>query len=451
MDGLLIAALAVVCLALIVQGMRTPGKIYEFPFLAGATFLGFVLPQMPALANDPFLPPDAFTKTALFTILCAAMCGIGWSAARRPVQGPYWTFDERRLLGISAFLSLFGAFFFYKISQLPDEMRLSSQMTGLPVAYLFFAALLTYGFAIAVFCFAKQRSWAALVIAAFDSLFYLDAIVFRSRRQVAIEFLLVIALAAWFQRGVAAPRVLALTGIFAGSLALVSTGAYREIAGEETGPSWSKVSTIDVLGNFDELLELGGPEMRNAVLRIHAVDRSMAFDYGMFHWNAFVSNYVPTHLLGREFKESLLIPFEGQVDSEYDPPTGSTETGMADAFASFWYFGALKFFLISYLLGRMYRTALAGSLFFQLLYALSMSSSMLTITHHTQFMFSAWVHMAIFLVPSVAIARVRLIPSHPPSTPGSADGSPDSCMRKFVCPPVHMANGMAAPPLDREA
>ena len=106
------------------------------------------------------------------------MCGIGWSAARRPFEGPYWTFDERRLLGVSAFLSLFGAFFFYKISQLPDEMRLATQMTGLPVAYLFFAALLTYGFAIAVFCFAKQRSRAALAIAAFDSLFYLNAIVF---------------------------------------------------------------------------------------------------------------------------------------------------------------------------------------------------------------------------------------------------------------------------------
>ena len=344
MNWIVIAALAVVCLALIVQGMRAPGKIYEFPFLAGATFFGFVLPQMPALANDPFLPPDAFTKTALFTILCAAMCGIGWSAARGPFQGPYWTFDERRLLGVSAFLSLSGAFFFYKISQLPEEMRLASLMTGLPVAYLFFAALLTYGFAIAVFCFARQRSRAALAIAAFNSLFYLNAIVFSGRRQVTIEFVLVIALAAWFSRGVAAPRALALTAVLAGSLALVSTGAYREIAGEETGPSWSKVSTIDVLGNFEELLELGGPEMRNAVLRIHAADRSMAFDYGMFHWNALVSNYVPAQLAGREFKESLLIPFEGQVDFGIRSPTGSTETGMADAFASFWYFGALKFF-----------------------------------------------------------------------------------------------------------
>ena len=223
---------------------------------------------------------------------------------------------------------------------------------------------------------------------------------------MTVEFVLVIALAAWFRRGVAAPRVLALAAIFAGALALVSTGAYREIAGEETGPSWSKVSTIDVLGNFQEMLELGGPEMRNAVLRIHAVDRSMAFDYGLFHWNTLVFNYVPAQLLGREFKESLIIPFEEQVDSEYDPPTGSTETGMADAFASFWYFGALKFFLISYLLGRMYRTAAAGSLLFQLLYALSLSSSMLTITHHTQFWLSAWVHMAIFLVTPLAIARL---------------------------------------------
>ena len=434
MNWLLIAVLFLVCLALIVQGMRAPGKIYEFPFLAGATFLGFVLPQMPALANDPFLPSDAFTKTALFTILCAAMCGIGWSAARRPFEGPYWTFDDRRLLGVAAFLSLIGAFFFYKVTQLPDEMRLVARMTGLPVAYLFFAGLLTYGFAIAVFCFAKRRSGAALVIAVFGSLFYLNSILIWGRRQVTVEFVLVIALAVWFGRGVAAPRVLALAGIFAGALALFSTGHYRGLVGAYDGnePSWSEVSTIDVLGNFKEVLELGGPEMRNALLRIHAVDRSMAFDYGLFHWNVLVFNYVPAQLLGREFKESLQIPFYEQLDLEYDPPFGTTETGMSDAFASFWYFGALKFFLISYLLGRMYRTAAAGSLLCQLLYALSLSAAMLTITHHTQTLPSAWIHMAIFLVAPLAIARLHPRRSHRPTTDGLAAGTQAFRKRKPV-------------------
>ena len=77
-----------------------------------------------------------------------------------------------------------------------------------------------------------------------------------------------------------------------------------------------------------------------------------------------VFNFVPAQLFGSEFKSSLEIPLNERqfsVDYESDWVLGSTNTGMADAFASFWYFGALKFFVIAYLLGRIYRAAAAGN------------------------------------------------------------------------------------------
>ena len=46
MTSFLLIIFAAVCAGLLAWGMREKGRIYEFPFLAGATFTGFVLPQL---------------------------------------------------------------------------------------------------------------------------------------------------------------------------------------------------------------------------------------------------------------------------------------------------------------------------------------------------------------------------------------------------------------------
>jgi oligosaccharide repeat unit polymerase len=408
MNWLLIYIFSAVCLWLIGAGLTRSGKIYEYPFLAGTTFLGFVLPQMPALANDPFLPEGAFAKTASFTILCAAACGLGWTTGNRPMRILRWTLDGRRLLWVAALLSVAGAFFYFKLSRLPKEVLSSSQWTGLPVQYIFFAKLLNYGFLVAVLCFMRRPSKTPLCIALFGAMLILDRVIIAGRRSEMTEVLLAILLAAWFHRGIAAPRIVALAGALAAALALGSTGDYREISQGDADNKWSQLSKIDVLGNFRELLQNGGPELRNATLRINATDRSLIFDYGIFHWNVLVFNFVPAQIVGRAFKESLRLEIPGEYDRDYVPSTGSTETGMADAFASFWYFGAIKFLLIGYSLGRIYRAAMAGSAVAQLLYMLSVAPAMVAITHHTQWVLSSWVNIALLLLPALALSRTRM-------------------------------------------
>lgn len=410
MNWLLIYVLLALCLGLLVKGLARPGGIYGYPFLAAATFLGFALPQMPALAADPFLPSGAFNKTALVAILCAGACSLGWTAGRRPLSSLTWTFDERRLLTVAAALSAAGALFFFKISHLPKEMISATQWTGLPVAYLFLATVLNYGFVAAVYCFARRPSKFALSIILFDVLFYIDRIMIAGRRAETVEFLLIIALALWFRRGIAVPRLLVPLGIAFGALAITSTADYRAAANSSDGPDWTEVMDIDVLGNFEKQLETGGLEMRNAAQRIHFVDQSHTFDYGAYHWNRLVFNFVPAQIFGSAFKDSLLIPDVGrQFSLDYGSQviTGTTDTGIADAFASFWYLGAFKFFLIAYLLGRIYHAAVAGSTVHQFVYALSVTPAMHAVTHDTQYILSAWVHMAILFIPFLAFARVR--------------------------------------------
>ncbi|ODT09755.1 MAG: hypothetical protein ABS35_42615 [Kaistia sp. SCN 65-12] len=403
----LIWILALVSVGVVLFSLRRPEGAYHYPFLAGATFLGFIVPQLPAFAEDPFFPAGAVARTAAFASLCVVACALGWHMPRGSVGARTpWRFDEGRLLAVAAGLSLIGGFFFLKINALPYEIKYSVY-TGLPVVYFFFSRLLPYGFAIALLCCARRVSLPAIAIVAFDTYFYVDRILVHGRRAEAADFLLLIALAVWFQRRLAAPRLLSLVLILGAAFALTSIGDYRSVTTARDPSPWSALLEIDVATNFDVLIAEGGNEVRNAILRMEAVQRSEAFDFGLVHWNMTVFNYVPAQLMGASFKEGLMVPLDGQRPRDYAPHPGTTETGLNDAFASFSYLGALKFFLLAYLMRRLYDAAMAGSTFCQIVYALSLAPAMHAVTHHTQWPVSAWIHMAMFLIPALALARIR--------------------------------------------
>jgi hypothetical protein len=284
----------------------------------------------------------------------------------------------------------------------------NTQWTGLPVAYLFFARILTYGFALAVLLYARNGSRLALAVAAYGALFYLDRIVIAGRRQDLVEFLTIVLLAFWFQRGWCLPRWAMIIGMLAGGLFINSIGDYRSLSMEQRGPQWDKIANIDFVGNLARITEHGGAEVRNAVYNIAAVSRSMELDFGLSHWNLVVFAYVPAQLVGSEIKQSLLIPLPQPLqESFYQPALGSTWTGLSDAFQSLWYLGCLKFFLIAYLMQKLWRAA-RGNLTAQLAYMLMPVYALEAITHSTQRFIDPWIHFAIFLLPALLLSRRRL-------------------------------------------
>lgn len=405
----LVIMFAVACLLLIAQGLFTRDGIYQYPFLAGCVFAGFILPQVVGLAHDQFMPPGAFEATLVLAILSAAMCWLGAWTAHRPLLAFDWDYDEHYLLIASAALSAIGGYFYYSLSRLPPEMLENTQWTGLPVAYLFFARVLTYGFALAVLLYARNGSRLALAVAAYGGLFYLDRIVFNGRRQDLVEFLIILLLAFWFQRGWRLPRSIMLVGMCAGGLLINSIGDYRSLSMGQSGPQWDRIANIDFFGNFSQIAEQGGAEVRNAAYSIAAVSRNMEYDFGLSHWNALVFAYVPAQLVGSSIKESLLIalPEPSQDEFFYKPAIGSTWTGLSDAFQSFWYFGCLKFFLIAYFMQKFWLAARGGNLTAQLAYMLVPVYAMEAITHTTQRFLDPWPHLAVFFLPVLLLSRRR--------------------------------------------
>lgn len=420
MDWLLFAILCGVTLGLIISGLTRPGKIYEFPFLAGTTFLGFVIPQLPAYANDPFLPEGAFAKTALMTIFCVAACGAGWAAGNRPMRVFAWRYDENHLIWVAVVLSLAGAFFYYKIDRLPHEMLMVRNWSGIATVWYFLSRLVGYGLAIALLCVVRRPRAFSIVAVLFGTLLMVDRIIVAGRRQEFVEFLLALGLSFWFQRGVALPRAIALAGALAVGVGWASTADYRDVSlGLDS--KWSQVAKISFLQNFVDMIQNGGLEMHNAIVLIDFTDKTQEFDFGAFNWNTLVFNFVPAQFVGQNFKNSLMLPAPAS-DRNYNPIIGTTTTGMADSFMSFWYFGAAKFFLIAYLLGRIYRAAMSGSTTAQVLYILSITTGMMAITHHTQEIFSLWVQLGVFVFPGLALARARISKDWPRSWEAAGRG-----------------------------
>lgn len=414
MNWVVTGLMAVLCLWLLVAAGTRRGKLYEFPFLASAITFGFILPQLPGLAVDPFLPAGIYTKTVGFAVLCLAMCWLGWMPNRQPVMRAFqWQFNERRLLLVSAVISAIGAFFYYKLSLIPIEEAVTTQFSGANVVLAFFSELLQYGLAISVLCLFNRRSSIALIITVIDTMFYVERIMVTGKRGETTELFLIFALAIWFKWRRAVPHFLALTAILGGTLAMTSTGDYRQMNAKNDGLLLSKLTQISVWDNFERLLTTGGDEMRNAMYRINLVDRSQSFDLGAFHWDTLAWNYIPAQLVGKEMKDSFMIGIEDQFDRYYffNKPTGTTETGFTDAYASFWYFGAFKFFIIAYLMSRLYGAAMAGHTAPQLFYMLLIVSAMHTISHYTQWVLSTWVHMAVFLIPALLFARISKQPA----------------------------------------
>lgn len=411
MTYFLLLLFSLVCFGLLYWGMLKPGRIYEFPFLAGAVFTTYILPQLIGLTNNQYISHAGLNKTIIMSTLCAGMCYVGYVLNRKPLKRLNWSYTKSNLLVASILFTLIGGFFFFLISRLPEELTEVGQWMGLPVLYLFFATVLTYGMAIALLVFARFKTKMALAIVALGSIFYIDRIFIAGRRGVTLEFVLLLLLAFWFGRRKTIPRALVLGMIFIGMFVINSIGEYRAITHGPQSRKWERVVQIEFLDNFTRLLSNGGYELLNAMYVIEAADYKKSFDYGIFHWNTLVFNFIPGQIIGSDFKESLMIPVEDIAYTSFGhvPNPGSTYTGITDSFRSFWYFGALKFFLIGFIMSRLYKAAIQGHFMAQLLYMLLIVPAMLSITHHTQWFFSAWVHLGIFVFPLLLVLRNRRV------------------------------------------
>lgn len=418
MTTFLLWLFVLICLAIMSWGLMKRERMIQFPFLAAAVFMGWMLPQLVGLTSHSYLPKGGLEKTIFMAILCVGAAWIGYTFNQRPARLFWWQFDRRRLLRGSAALSLLGAFFFYQVGLLAANVTAETggQWTGIITIYVFMARLLSIGMVIALILYLNKPSWPTLFILLFDLMFYLDRIVIKGRRSDMVELGLMLFMALWFYRRWLPPRWTIVTVLIVGALVINSIGDYRSTMLGEDRTTWSgagisKILEIDYTGNLMNIAsgDVMGGELTNAVMNIEAADRQFSFDFGLSLWNNLVHSYIPGQWVGKDVKQALMIDFGNPAYSEFGhiPHTGTTSTGVSDAFLSFWYLGAIKFYLIGLIMSRWYKAAVQGNIVAQMILMLTVNASLLAITHSTHAFFTVFVQLAAFLLPVLVWARVK--------------------------------------------
>ena len=273
--------------------------MYQFPFLAGVTFAGFIVPQAIGLTNYVLIPVGVSNRVMLMAVLCAAAIYLGYMWPKRPLKQADWSLDPERLTHAAFVLTVVGAAFLLLIGQLPEEMK-RGNWTGLPVAYLFFARMSEYGFAIAVLVYASTRSRKALLVAGIGGVFYLQQILFAARRAQTAEFFIVIVLALWFTRRRSIPRWAMMLGLVGAMvLSTFNIGAVRSALNDGVNIAelrqieWSKELNNTLSGEDEFITQAGGGELEAAAYYIDATEEAGAYNWGLDYWNFLVTELHP--------------------------------------------------------------------------------------------------------------------------------------------------------------
>lgn len=390
---------------LILSGIRRRSAVYEFGFLFGWAFAGFVVLQIAGVKTDPLIPVDGLTITLIMGILSVWLVLWGQTAARS--AGPIsidWAFHDRFLLIGAIILAGVGSYFMILVREYAP-LQTERQWSGPITIYIFMARCLIYALIIASIVYLRTGSVVALAIIGLVFLLQFDRLFIGARRADLIEMALIPALAVWFNRRIALPRILVIGAIALMTILINSVGEYRGLV-SQVGPveAMKQVRWID---NSRQIYSVGGAEVENAVYQLSAVNRQASFDFGAFHWNVLVSSYVPGQILGINFKEDLMFEFDDLAYSEYryEGVPGSTSSGLSDAFSSFWYFGAFIFFGISFFMTRLFESGTRGNVLAQIFYMTCITAALHSVTHHTGLFYISLINAIIFMGPFLILAR----------------------------------------------
>lgn len=408
---------------IIVVHLIKKGDYLKLPFWIAVINCGWFAPMAIGSYFVEFrFPEGSYSICLFFASVCTLSLWHGFNLAmKQKISERCWLqkkFNRKRLTVCAAGMMFFGLYFYYMLWQLPEELLSMSQWSGITVRYLFFSDAFKIGMiCLLLIAFSRKPVNKKLLLLALPGLLImLEAIIMRGRRSVGAEFLLFSIYILWFTRRLVLPRTVVLVPLLIGVLLVSNTGQYRSIMKQQQVSFSSKIQEVidfDYMGTMDRIIDRPSYEFENYIYGVSIAIDKFSYDYGLIHWNNFVFNYIPAQIVGRDLKMSLMVdlddPFEmAKRRYGHEFMTGSTVTGYFDAFLSFSFLGFMKFWLIGWIAGRLYRYANEGSFRAQLLYILLIVPAMQSISHTTNdFLIRGWVYFFIMGYPLLMLATVK--------------------------------------------
>jgi hypothetical protein len=319
---------------------------------------------------------------------------VGWTWHRPKVVrlAHGWSPKIQTLRTMGLFFVAIGSVGFWRLASLTGGIMgfysvngaYSISWTGMTIVYNFFAEYLLPGYILAVIVFLRKRSWICLAAAVPLGLIQLAYVVFLGRRTVLIGFLLINGCILYFHYRRLPPRLFMLATVPVLGLAVILAPVYR--AHSQIGGDSEMIKQIDVAKAATDLAGGVDSTVVKSAYTVEICESLGLFRYGLGFYNQFILYYVPKLLVGEEAKQALManVGDAALAGNEYGwVGTYSTAPGgPTNAFEEFWYFGALVFAGLSYILRRLWdRAVLEKSAWAQFQYTTLIVGSILTFTN----------------------------------------------------------------------
>ena len=141
-------------------------------------------------------------------------------------------------------------------------------------------------------------------------------------------------------------------------------------------------------------------EIFNAVNFMEAKAIGGNYTYGLHFWNQLVFGFVPAQFVGEAFKKSLQFDLEDDTAlTRFQKSNGTCESGIAEAFMAFGYFGCALFFIMGASFRWLWDQSVRGSVLCQFILMLNILPGIMSYTIQLWTMLNALVCLLLFAGP----------------------------------------------------
>lgn len=382
----------------IAWGFKKRSHLYQVPFLMSLMLLLYILPGLIGSVAEG-LPEEAIIKTTVMTLLCVIAFWIGYGYGLRPfphtrvLKG-----NTTRILIVGIMLSALSGWAYVQLGLMTtgtiegfftSEGAYGQLMEGPLVAHKALSNFGQVGLMLCLVAALRKPSRFAIATVLLSLIIPLAVSVLLGRRFETLTLIFTIALVFMYEWRYLIPRWIVASAIPLTLVMIVIAPDYRKHS--QIGGDHSEIAKINVVDQVTRFILDGAVEIRNGIYIIGATDQVMTFQWGGAYYNGVIRNIVPKFIVGQELKEGLMIEADSRNKTtwsvyNWERAFYSFPYGPAVAFEQFWWFGCIVFLVISAIIGWLWKYAIYGSIWCQVMYvSLAPKSLVVLLTEQTDF------------------------------------------------------------------
>ena len=392
-----------VCLAMVVPAIWRKEDRLQFPFLAGATVLLTVCLPLAGLISDPQGPSEAaLGRFIVMAILCQSASWAGYNHSWKVKAFSTRKFDAGRLAISAVTLTAFGFYFSYRLSTIEPEIAANGNWTGLATIFVTLSQVSRYGFVLAAILYLRSKDWRFLLVMIPQLVIY-GKMFLAGRRSLTGELLIIIMTVFFFYGRKIVPLWLLVTGVvfltvFSYNIGDIRANADRPL--EERIESFMDSDPLGILSEESMIQENRYIDIFNAVNFIEAKSLGGNYTYGLHFWNQLVFGFVPAQFVGDAVKESLQFNlYDDSTLTHFQKSNGTCESGIAEAFMAFGYFGCALFFLMGASFRWLWDQSVRGNILCQFILMLNILPGIMSYSIQLWTMLNGLVNLLLFAGP----------------------------------------------------